>query len=1447
MGHCRPNLDHIVVCVSHQDRLVQFTLNKFLNNHGLVATIRASSHYDYEGMRKYLLAEIGLPSTEPLVFNGTQKVHRQNDLEILIIGIQMGITILPSLEGSALPVLILRSEPLANAGGDKPSHEFEVNDPDKIYDATPRQSPKRPIPISKDNIVEETVGTDNTVIERAITEADSGGSSQLTNRRRTEGGLQSFNPKVGEPQAKRRKIQPQLLAQVGPSRQCPQQKAAAYFRDAGLPSYDILHDERDSTSSCDDREFSFQRDSTPYRGHQIQVSHLLKRAANVRRRYPAARRPKKQTADSVAPLNDPFNDEVLPAYGESDQEYDSETWNEIREEENSRQRQSSNLASQEVIAILNEVVRNYETEWQNEKRSSLQYKELPTWRALHRSSVHNTVFGLTKKLRMLDDRIAVMRHEITANPWSAKDDLVRTVANLEPSIRDRLKTQWILKLANQNQRPESAAAPPPRRKRRVSPSLENAVGTDAEEDLTSGSDEEIPAARGSQETIGCTRVPDTGETHDARGPSQSKASLQEVLERYDETMRATLFDSVEGSVKGIPDNSIWQDLILPALELNSLPTSSLHSSDPTHMKSAYVAKHLIRLFDIYTRREILPVRPYNALHESDKARIKGNESQFSGFVRLLLSLRHTFASASPSIYSSERSQTDALPTNTSSPLRDPISTDLSSRVGRPQHKSETESQGLPYQPASRTTATMEQRPVEPKRVIDLSADDDAFPSYDAFTEPYNGGWVDAAWTGTCELFGCSVTATEVKIAGFKSSLNHYQAMCVFLLLTNPVREGVAGGLLADDMGLGKTIESLAVVVVRRRLLQSQDHVRDNPHRHLREDDQSTGTKCPSRHEHPDGLQCTCNRDGWAYKIVRKLYDLPAAIFMPPHLIDNWVDQVKEHLDFGVTSPIEDMKFMVNHDAWCNTQGKTKGNQKFVCRKDQVDSAARDERGCFEEYDNGSLVCYFASECIRGKGRFHDETAVGLVIMDEAHKYRGVSSPTAPFVFLDKMRRHVRGPVLLLAISGSLQALGPDAWRWAMTHFDETAAKQGWTHFSQHVHDWKSFANDENYIISRLHEMDNGKTKAELALRWERHGPLRRKVVQQIIVRRTAETLDHSGKPIVDFPPPNVKDRLCSMASKGSTWDAFRRTTASVQSWINDEYRARSQQYQKERRGTEPTKAAIEMELLRGHAKADAKGAECYGIICRAATFPTLTALWQDAKITAEQLMARNINELASAITTHLAASKYDNATVRSLFARSPLWKYRDKLKTESPKYQRLRHRITDMLGRGDEHIVVFALHPVSCYVTMMLLIEDFPDIQVMYIHASVPFNATREGDYHSRYAMVNELNSRHRPKVLITSYSISSVGLNLQAANWLTMLEEPNDPADKAQAPARVHRYGMGRGSDIEALRDERNLAEKYLIYKNNNRKVMENGMDWSMYENADHPRNDPPRQPDGK
>lgn len=372
-------------------------------------------------------------------------------------------------------------------------------------------------------------------------------------------------------------------------------------------------------------------------------------------------------------------------------------------------------------------------------------------------------------------------------------------------------------------------------------------------------------------------------------------------------------------------------------------------------------------------------------------------------------------------------------------------------------------------------------------------------------------------------------------------------------------------------------------------------------------------------------------------------------------------------------------------------------------------------------------------------------------------------------------------------------------------------------------------------MARLHWTNEAYIKKHLVPVWQRHRPIRQKLVKQIVVRRVQTTLDHSRNPIVPFAPPQVQNVPCPMANQGRTWLVFCRVAVSVQTWLRDELRERLGQYKRDPKGTKPTKESVEMELLHGRVRADSKGAECYTIISRSSTFPALTRLWSTNHITTEQLMATTINKLADTITKELASTGYDRRAALPLFKETPFWDNRCLLRAESPKYQHLYARIKEMLARPvPEHMVIFALHPVSCLVTMMLLLEDFPPLRVMYMHASVPFHATQSSDEHSRHAMVEALQSREHPKVLIMTYDIGSVGFNLQDANWLTMLEQPKTHADKAQAPARVHRKGQQRETHIEALRDDRNLAEKYLIRKDANRGAWEEGVDWSMYGDTD-------------
>ncbi|KAK8071890.1 hypothetical protein PG996_005238 [Apiospora saccharicola] len=671
-------------------------------------------------------------------------------------------------------------------------------------------------------------------------------------------------------------------------------------------------------------------------------------------------------------------------------------------------------------------------------------------------------------------------------------------------------------------------------------------------------------------------------------------------------------------------------------------------------------------------------------------------------------------------------------------------------------------------------------PAEEPKVEEEDTQDAAdkdLPNYTDFTDAHNG-WCEKLWVGTCELFGCDKLATnaaKVNIAGIQTSLNHYQAMGVFILLTQQAREGIAGGLLAGDMGMGKTLQMLALMVIRGHLVQIRDHIHQNRDCHLPTfKHQKPGDKCP-RQDMYGGLQCPCEKDGWARRIAATTRRWPTIVFMPRDLINNWVAKIKKHIDIGPASPANDFEFKVNHDKWSG-QAKDPANQRFFYEEEDLEGVDHNEKGLLPEYLGGERTCFLASASIQGRGRFPENLPAGLIVMDEAHRYLGSGSPTAPFTFLENMRKKCDGPVFLFLVSGSLQAAGPDAWFRAADHFTTTARDHDWEHYSE-----TAFRSTEKSLLRRLHWTDKTEIREQLAPNWNEHSALRDKVVKQIIVRRDQKTTDHSGNPIVTFTAPDVAHMDTPMATQGETWSTFCRVVAS----------------------------SVEMELLHGRARANAKGSECYSVIARSATFPTIARLWFTRGLTTDQLMAPTVNELASK----------DRHAALELLEDSPFWEHRRLLRAESPKYRRLHGRIKEMLALEEpEHMIIFALYPVTCLITLLLLRETSP-------------GSAHGKDGYSRQATLDALESREHPQVVLMTYQLGSVGFNLQEANWLTMLEEPNTHAHATQAPARVHRKGQRRETHIEAFRDEVNLAEKYLVRKNTNRDAMDQGLDWSMYE----------------
>lgn len=390
-------------------------------------------------------------------------------------------------------------------------------------------------------------------------------------------------------------------------------------------------------------------------------------------------------------------------------------------------------------------------------------------------------------------------------------------------------------------------------------------------------------------------------------------------------------------------------------------------------------------------------------------------------------------------------------------------------------------------------------------------------------------------------------------------------------------------------------------------------------------------------------------------------------------------------------------------------------------------------------------------------------------------------------------------------------------------------------------------------MSRLHRIDNEPIKKDIEARWKQHKEPRHALVKQIIIRREPDTKDHSGNPIVPFSIPRVDTIDLPMANEGETWEAFRRTAASVAAWLERELNQRLDAWNNHQSGPAPTRESVEKDLLGGRTCANADGAVAYSILYRSTTYPALTRLCEESHLHYTDLMASSVNTLASEVSQYLVpdnprsespsksneqppSKSYSRSAALQVFKDSKFWNHIDLLRRDSPKYRHVASRINEMMDQNKkqeedkkEHMVLFCLHPVSCLITTMLLLKDFPELRIRYIHASMPFQTS--GSRHSRQAMIEALDDHVHHQVFILTYDLGSVGFNLQQANWLIQLEEANNHADKTQAPARVHRRGQTLETHLECLHDPRNIGEKSAVDKNANQGAMSR-LDFSLYTN---------------
>jgi hypothetical protein len=172
--------------------------------------------------------------------------------------------------------------------------------------------------------------------------------------------------------------------------------------------------------------------------------------------------------DSLDPTNlEKYNyleggDEVLPVYGESDEEneYDLATWKEIEEERGELQRpiqttKKAPISREETNEAIDEGIADFVTKWNEKTRPKREKKAFRLWK---KSRLQNTkweqIAGAQKDLDHINQRLAKLRKEILNDIWTSKQQVRKQTRSMEVSIFAREDLAFRIVTLEQKTAPE---------------------------------------------------------------------------------------------------------------------------------------------------------------------------------------------------------------------------------------------------------------------------------------------------------------------------------------------------------------------------------------------------------------------------------------------------------------------------------------------------------------------------------------------------------------------------------------------------------------------------------------------------------------------------------------------------------------------------------------------------------------------------------------------------------------------------------------------------------------------------------------------------------------------------------------------------------------------------------------------------------------------------------
>jgi hypothetical protein len=157
-------------------------------------------------------------------------------------------------------------------------------------------------------------------------------------------------------------------------------------------------------------------------------------------------------------------DEILPIYGESDEEneYDPDTWAEIEEEQGMLEKplrplKNPHLSLDEVNQAIDESIAEIVSKWRLKKLPKQQRKARGLWTKLNKSRGlrKDHINRIQEHLdRINNDRIPKLRKEIASEVWTSQLQVRKQTRIMEQSIFDRESLLWEISMLEGKVRPE---------------------------------------------------------------------------------------------------------------------------------------------------------------------------------------------------------------------------------------------------------------------------------------------------------------------------------------------------------------------------------------------------------------------------------------------------------------------------------------------------------------------------------------------------------------------------------------------------------------------------------------------------------------------------------------------------------------------------------------------------------------------------------------------------------------------------------------------------------------------------------------------------------------------------------------------------------------------------------------------------------------------------------